>query len=85
MSLVMENLLEEIYAGTDVPYWGDAIPVSVVRTLIAKAELRATCNALDVIEKHLDAYVALGFKDKADALNLVYQRVNEQDLEGENK
>ena len=81
MSLVMENLLEEIYVGTKTPYWGDAIPVSVVRTLIAKAELRAICNALDVIEMHLDAYVKLGFKEKADALNLVYQRINE----GENK
>lgn len=81
MSLVMEILLEKIYAGTEVPYWGDAIPVSVVRTLIGVAETEATCNALDVIETLIDGYSKLGWKEQADALNLAYQRINE----GENK
>lgn len=73
----MENLLEEIYKGSEVPYWGEAIPVGVVRSLIDRAELRATCNALDVIEGLIDGYGKLGWLEQANALNLAYQRINE--------
>lgn len=80
MSLVMENLLDEIYKGTKTPYWGDTIPVSVVRQLINQAELRTEINILDILDNLIDGYGKLGMQDEAKALNLAYQRINERNL-----
>lgn len=72
MSLGMEDLLADIYAPNDVPYWGENIPVTVVRKLITKAEERTLDKALDKLCDVIDGFNKLGMKDEAMAVNRAY-------------
>ncbi len=82
MSLGMENLLQDIYAPNDVPYWGENIPVIVVRQLIEEAEKQTLNKAMDKLCDVIDGFTKLGMQDEAMAVNRAYTLIKG---EGENK
>lgn len=71
-NLGMENLLQVIYAPNDVPYWGENIPVFVVRQLIQEAHKQTLHTALDKLFDVIDGYSKLGMNDEAMAVNRAY-------------
>lgn len=79
MSLGMENLLEDIYSPNDVPYWGENIPVTVVRQLIEEAEKQTLDKAMDKLCDVIDGFTKLGMQDEAKAVNRAYAIIKEQD------
>ena len=82
MSLGMENLLQDIYAPNDVPYWGEKIPVIVVRQLVDEAEKQTLNKVLDKLFDVIDGFTKLGMNDEAMAVNRAYALIKG---EGENK
>jgi hypothetical protein len=80
MSLGLENLLENIYAPNDVPYWGENIPVLVVREIIAEAEKEARNKCYDLLSQVIDGYSKLGMQEEAMAVNRAYDLL----IKGEN-
>jgi hypothetical protein len=76
----MENLLQDIYAPNDVPYWGENIPVPVVRQLIEEAEKQTLNKSLDKLFDVIDGFTKLGMQDEAMAVNRAYALIK-----GENK
>jgi hypothetical protein len=76
----MENLLEDIYSPNDVPYWGENIPVLVVRQLIEEAEKQTLNKVMDKLCDVIDGFAKLGMDDEAMAVNRAYALIK-----GENK